>query len=85
MITNTPFEGTNHRPLEKSVFFYGDLVTVSDKMLHVDEHKWVREINGIKMFLPGMARSYSLAYLQKLSIPHHMNWNITRGQGGLVC
>lgn len=35
------------------------------------------------MFLAYLARSYSLASLQKLSIPCHMNWNVAKEQDGV--
>lgn len=73
LITDAPLEGSNRCLLEKSSFLFGDQVTIPDESLYVYEHKWFRKVEGIQMFLPKMARSYPLAYLQKLSVACTMN------------
>lgn len=50
----------------------------------MDGHKWFREIDGVRMFLPDMARGYPLSFLQGLSDPRQMSWNITRGHDGVA-
>lgn len=79
IITDASLEGSGCRMLEKSQFLFEDRVATSDEALYVDEHKWLREIDTVRKLLPDMMRSYPLSYLQKLFIPCHMNWNMTRG------
>lgn len=78
LITDAPLERSNRHLLKKSAFLFGDRVIVSDEALYVNEHEWFREVEGVRMFLPDMAKSYPLAYLQKLSVPCLMNLNMIR-------
>lgn len=76
LIIDVPLKGLNRYLLEKSIFLFGDRVTVSDETLYVDEHKWFWEVEGVRMFLFDIAKSYPLVYLQKLSVPCLIDWNI---------
>lgn len=78
LVTDAPLEGSNLCLLEKPKFLFGDEVTVPDEALYVFEYKWLRKVGGVQTFLPDIARSYSLAYLQKLSVSWSMGWNMTR-------
>lgn len=84
LATISPLEGSNHRLLEKPKFLFGDEVTIPDETLYMYQHKWLREGGGVQKFLPDMARSYPLAYLQKLSVLRSMDWNVTREQDGVA-
>lgn len=56
-ITDASFEGSNCCSLEKSTLLFGDWVMASDDILYVDEHKWLRKTDGIRIFLPDMQQT----------------------------
>lgn len=47
LIIDALLEGSSCRFLEKSTFLFGDQITVPDKALYVDEHKWFQKIEGV--------------------------------------
>lgn len=78
LATDVLLEGTSRRSLEKTRFLLGDIVVIPDEALYMHEHKWLRKVKGVRMFLSDMIRSYQLAYLQKLSVPHSISWHVTK-------
>lgn len=80
LITDALLKGSNYRLLEKSTFLFGDRVKTSDEILYIDEHKWLREIDGVRIFLPDMVRSYPYyLFFRSSLILIKMSWNITKG------
>lgn len=67
----------NREPLVKPVFFFGDKISNSDKILFEEEGKWLRHVGDLLMFLPDMEWSYPLVYLQ-------LDWDPTREHDGVV-
>ena len=66
------------RPLRKSSFFFGDLLTPDDGLLAVETEQWIYEVDGDRFFLPPIQRSHSLRYLHRLSVPRHTKWELVR-------
>ena len=66
------------RPLRKPSFFFGDSLTPDNELLMVGNEQWIYEAGGDRFFLQPIQRSHSLGYLHRLSVPHHMEWELVR-------
>lgn len=69
LIIDARLEGSNHCSLENSAFLLGDRVIVSDESFYIGEHKWLREMEVVRIFLSNMARNYPLVYFSKVIDP----------------
>ena len=69
--------------MKKPAFLFGDSITVDDKQLHDGNYKWLRKIGDRFMFLPNMVRTVPLSYLQSMSVPKPMDWDLTRFKDGV--
>lgn len=78
LITDAPSKGSNYHLLEKSSLLFGDHVTILDVAIYVYGQRWLRKVESVRIFLPDIAKSYLLVYLQKLLNPHTMNWNASK-------
>ena len=77
-MTDADFETDSRILLKKSVFFFGDNIGEDGHILHDGDYKWLRQVGGRKFFLPNMERMYPLSYLQHMSVPRIMAWEIAR-------
>lgn len=84
LATDAPLEETSRCSWEKPWFLFGDIVATLDEVLCVKEHKWLQKVEGVRIFLSDLARSYLLVYLQKLLVPCTMNWHVTKDQNGVA-
>src|SRR4051812_30548453 len=75
-MTDSGMTSSFMRPLRKSSFFFGDLLTPDDGLLAVETEQWIYEADGDRFFLPPIQRSHSLGYLNRLSVPRHMKWEL---------
>lgn len=50
LITEALQEGSNRCLFEKSAFLFVDQITILDEALYVDDHKWLREVEGAGCF-----------------------------------
>ena len=69
--------------MKKPEYFYGDSIPDSAKGFD-GKYKWIRVVNGRNLFLPDMDRMFPLIYLQSLSIPRSMLWDLTGTVSGVV-
>ena len=69
--------------MKKPVFLFGDSIDADESPLIVGNYRWLRKIGDIFLFLPIMLRMVPLSYLQSMSIPRPMEWNLTRSQDGV--
>jgi len=67
IMTNGLFESNTRVVLKKPDFFFGDVITEEDRVLHNGDYKWLRQIGGKRFFLPNTERMYPLSYLQHTS------------------
>jgi len=49
-----------------------------DRILYVEDYKWLRQIGDRRFFLPDMERMYPLAYLQYMSVRRTMEWDLSK-------
>ena len=78
LMTDAAFTTNSRVPMKKPVFFFGDNISDGGYTLHDRDYKWLRQIEGRRFFLPNMERMYPLSYLQHMSVPRPMVWEITR-------
>ena len=75
-MTDVKFKTDSRIPLKKPVFFFGDNIGEGGYVLHDGDYKWLRQIGDRKFFLPNMERMYPLSYLQHMSVPRAMEWDL---------
>src|SRR4051812_44084006 len=63
-------------PLKKPSFFFDDALASDDELLAAENEQWIYEADGEWFFLPPIRRSHGLGYLHRLSVPHHMDWEL---------
>ena len=78
LMTDAAFTTDARVPLEKPAFFFGDRVSEGGYSLHDGDYKWLRQIGGRRFFLPNRERMYPLSYLQHMSVPRKMKWELSR-------
>ena len=78
LMTDAEFTADSRVPMKKPVFFFRDKISEGGYTLHDGDYKWLRQIEGRKFFLPNMERMYPLSYLQHMSVPRIMAWEIAR-------
>jgi len=78
LMTDAELTTDSRVPLKKPVFFFGDNIGTGGYTLHDGDYKWLRQIEGQKFFLPNMERMYPLSYLQHMSVPRVMAWDLAR-------
>ena len=78
LMTDAAFTTNSRVPMKKPAFFFGDNISEGGYTLHDGDYKWLRQIEGRRFFLPNMERMYPLSYLQHMSVPRPMVWEITR-------
>ena len=78
LMTDAAFTTDSRVPMKKPAFFFGDNISEGGYTLHDGDYKWLRQIEGRRFFLPNMERMYPLSYLQHMSVPRPMVWEITR-------
>jgi len=76
LMTDAEFTEDSRVPMKKPVFFFGDKISEGGYTLHDGDYKWLRQIEGRKFFLPNMERMYPLSYLQHMSVPRVMAWDL---------
>lgn len=69
IMSHESFEFVLGEPLTKPLFFFGDAIRENDNFMFEGEERWLRTIGDTSIFLPGMRRSYGLAYFQYGSVP----------------
>ena len=83
VMTDGRFESAKQSLMKKPAFFYDDSIPDSDKALD-GRYKWICMVDDKHLFLPDMDRMYPLIYLQPMSIPRLVNWDLTKSQGGVM-
>ena len=83
LISDAKLEAADMSIMKKPAFLFGDSITVDDKQLHDGNYKWLRKIGDRFMFLPNMVRTVPLSYLQSMSVPRPMDWDLTRFNDGV--
>ena len=78
LMTDAEFKMDSRIPLKKPVFFFSDNIGEGGYVLHDGDYKWLRQIGDRKFFLPNMERMYPLSYLQHMSVPRAMEWDLAR-------
>ena len=77
IMTDGEFETDSRTSLKKPVFFR-DNIGEDCSILHDGDYKWLRQIGVRKFFLPNMERMHPLSYLQHMSVPRAMEWELAR-------
>jgi len=54
IMTNGLFESNSRIVLKKPDFFFSDVITEEDRVLHDGDYKWLRQIGDRRFFLPNM-------------------------------
>jgi len=78
LMTDAAFTTDARIPLEKPAFFFGDHVGDGGYSMYDGDYKWLRQIGDRRFFLPDMERMYPLSYLQHMSVPRKMKWDVSR-------
>ena len=81
IISYGKLDAPDRSPLRKPVFLFGDSILADDSTLHDGNYKWLRQIGDRFIFIPNMVRMVPLFYLQSMSVPRLMDWDLTRSQG----
>ena len=78
LMTDVAFTMDSRVPMKKPAFFFGDHISEGGHSLYDGDYKWLRQIGERRFFLPNMERMYPLSYLQHMSVPRKMTWEISR-------
>jgi len=78
LMTDVAFTTDSRVLMKKPAFFFGDHISEGGYTLHDGDYKWLRQIGDRRFFLLNMERMYPLSYLQHMSIPRKMTWEISR-------
>jgi len=78
LMTDVAFTTDSRVLMKKPAFFFGDRISEGGYSLYDGDYKWLRQIGGRRFFLPNMERMYPLSYLQHMSVPRKMTWEISR-------
>ena len=65
--------------LRKLVFLFGDAIEENEDVLFDGNYKWLC-LGGDHFFLPIMEQKFPLLYLQSMSLPQYMDWDLVRAQ-----
>ena len=84
LMTDGRFEYEKRTLMKKPQFFYRDSIVDQDNEVFEGKYKWICKIGDQHLFLPDMDRMYPLIYLQPMSIPRLMDWELTRVQDGVT-
>ena len=84
LISDGRFESDDRTLMRKPVFLFGDSIDADESPLIVGNYRWLRKIGDIFLFLPIMLRMVPLSYLQSMSVPRPMEWNLTRSHDGFL-
>lgn len=68
----------------KPLFFFRDSIQEDDSFMFEGGERWLRVVNDMRIFLPGMQRLYGLTYLQSASIPRQMDWHLVSTFAGMT-
>ena len=77
-MTDATFSTNARAPMEKPAFFFGDHISEGGYSLHDGDYKWLRQVGDRRFFLPNMERMYPLSYLQHMSVPRKLTWELSR-------
>ena len=78
LISDGSFESDDGAFMRKPVFLFSDSIDAYENPLIVGNYRWLRKIGDRFLFFPIMLRMVPLSYLQSMSIPRPMEWNLTR-------
>ena len=78
LMTDAAFMTDAHIKLEKPAFFFGDHVGDGGYRMYDGNYKWLHQIGDRRYFLPAMERMLPLSYLQHMSVPRKMKWDVSR-------
>jgi len=84
IISDVPMVDLERRPLRKPSFMFGDSVA-NPQILAMGESRWLRTIEGRRIFTPPMLRDLALSELQVVAVPRKMNWDLTPCRDGVTC
>ena len=84
LITDAKLETSERKLMRKPIYIFGDVIDANDDKLFNGNYKWLRKIGDRFFFLPNMTRMVPLSYLQSVSIPRQMDWDLTREQDGVT-
>ena len=65
------------------MFLFGEVIGENEEVLFDGSYKWLRQIGERHFFLPNMERMF-LSYLQSMSLPQYMDWDLVRAQSGVA-
>ena len=66
------------------MFLFGDTINEDEEILFDGNYKWLRQIREYYFFLSNMERIFPLSYLQSISLPWYMDWDLVRAQSGIT-
>ena len=78
LMTDAAFVTDDGIQLEKPAFFFGDHIHDGGHHVHEGTYTWLRQIGGRRFFLPAMDRMYPMFYLQHMSVPRKMEFDLAR-------
>jgi len=83
IMSNGRFESDTRIALKKPDLFFGDAIAEDIRVLYDGDYKWLRQIGGMRFFLPTMKRMYPLVYLQHMSVYRAMEWDLSKSISGM--
>jgi hypothetical protein len=76
IITDAPMLDLERGRMRKPAFMFGDAVG-NPRHLELGASRWLRAVNGRKIFTPPMVRDMALSELQAVAVPRKMEWDLT--------
>lgn len=76
LVTEAKVLDSEGKEVVKPPFLYGDDIADDDFMVVAEERRWLREVEGRRMFFPSMVRQYSIPDFQYESIMHFISEQI---------
>jgi len=78
LMTDAAFTTDARVKLEKPAFLFGDRIGDGGYSMYDGNYRWLRQIGDGRFFLPVMERMFPLSYLQHMSVPRKMEWDVSR-------